>query len=107
VSETPDQAVRRHSDHDPGTPCRPAGNGLCEPVPEGARLVPWREVAIRKDERESIAAEVNRRADGWAALDDGTSDTHDLRVVATTLRNIAGSILGAPVENLIAPLERS
>lgn len=36
-------SVMRHADHDPALPCRPAGNGLCEPAPEGAVLVGWRE----------------------------------------------------------------
>ena len=25
-------AVVRHGEHDPSLPCRPAGNGLCEPL---------------------------------------------------------------------------
>ena len=40
--------IVRHADHDPGIACRPAGHGLCEPAPEGARLVPWREAYRRK-----------------------------------------------------------
>lgn len=35
--------IVRHADHGPEVICRPAGHGLCEPAPDGARLGDWRE----------------------------------------------------------------
>ena len=44
--------IVRHADHDPEIACRPAGHGLCEPAPEGVRLIPWREAYERKTSTE-------------------------------------------------------
>jgi hypothetical protein len=41
----PEPVLRRHADHDPSLICRPAlGYGLCEVLPDGVDVRPWREV---------------------------------------------------------------
>jgi hypothetical protein len=36
--------LTRHADHDPVLICSPAGYGLCEVLPDGVNVKPWREV---------------------------------------------------------------
>ena len=48
--------IERHDGHPPGTACRPAGNGLCEPLlagekPRGTCPACGREWPLRKDGR--------------------------------------------------------
>jgi hypothetical protein len=45
----PDPVLRRHGDHDPALICRPAGYGLCEVLPGGVDVRPWREVLGGED----------------------------------------------------------
>ena len=41
----PEPVLRRHADHDPSLVCRPAlGYRLCEVLPDGVDVRPWREV---------------------------------------------------------------
>lgn len=44
-------SLRRHADHDPAVPCRPAGNGLCEPYPAGQRKPPQTQAENEKTPR--------------------------------------------------------
>ena len=45
--------LRRHADHDPTLICRPAlGYGLCEVLPDGVDVKPWREVLGDKERGE-------------------------------------------------------
>jgi hypothetical protein len=42
--------LRRHGDHDPSLICRPAlGYGLCEVLPDGVDVKPWREALGDKE----------------------------------------------------------
>jgi hypothetical protein len=48
----PEPVLRRHKDHDPSLICRPAfGNGLCEVLPDGVDVRPWREVLGDEESR--------------------------------------------------------
>ena len=59
---------------------------------------------VREAERERIAAELTRRADDLGELAGDDPRTHDLRLIATTLRNTAWAIThGDEGENLREP----
>jgi hypothetical protein len=57
----PEPVLRRHKDHDPSLICRPAfGNGLCEVLPDGVDVRPWREVLNGQKRSEKGSGDVRR-----------------------------------------------